>query len=118
MSDRGSSSSKRVGGANLFHVRDAEAGGRGEADWQFRGGWRLWMAPERRETTYALDNAPCTAEVIDGATLRITGPPQPAAGIQKMIEVSLDAQRRACTSSHTSATSPTTRSPTPRGASR
>jgi hypothetical protein len=82
---------KRVGGPNLFHVRDAEAGGHGEADWQFRGGWRLWVAPERRETTYALDNAPCAAEVIDGATLRITGPPQPAAGIQKVIEVSLDA---------------------------
>lgn len=77
-----------AGGPNLFHVRDAEAGGGGEADWVFRGGWRLWIAPERRETTYALDNAPCTAE-IDGATLRVTGPPQPEAGIQKHIEVSL-----------------------------
>lgn len=80
-----------AGGPNLFHVRAAEAGGRGEPDWVFRGGWRLWIAPERHETTYALDNAPCAAEVIDGTTLRVTGPPQPAAGIQKMIEVSLDA---------------------------
>ena len=63
-----------AGGPNLFHVRDAEAGGRGEAEWMFRGGWRLWIAPERRETTYALDNAPCQAEVEDGHTLRVTAP--------------------------------------------
>jgi hypothetical protein len=81
---------KRPGGANLFHVRDAEAGGHGEPQWMFRGGWRLWIAPERHETTYALDNTPCAAEVIDGTTLRVTGPPQPAAGIQKVIDVTLD----------------------------
>jgi hypothetical protein len=83
---------KTAGGENVFHVRDREAGGHGEPDWVFRGGWRLWIAPERRETTYALDNAPCRAEV-DGTTLRVTGPPQPAAGIQKVIEVSLDPQQ-------------------------
>ena len=55
---------KSVGGKNLFHVRDAEAGGSGEPKWMFRGGWRLWIAPERRETTYALDNAPC-AEFLE-----------------------------------------------------
>jgi hypothetical protein len=81
---------KAAGGSNLFYIRDTEAGRSGEPDWTFRGGWRLWIAPERRETTYALDNAPCTAEVIDGTTLRVTAPPQPAAGIQKVIEVSLD----------------------------
>jgi hypothetical protein len=32
---------------------------------------------------------PCTAEVR-GTTLRVTAPPQPAAGLQKVIEVSLD----------------------------
>ncbi len=85
------------GGENLFHVRAAEAGGRGEAQWMLRGGWRLWVAPERRETTYALDNAPCTVQVIDGRTLRVTAPPQPAAGIQKVVEVTLadDAPRLA-----------------------
>lgn len=82
---------KAPGGTNLFHVRDAEAGGRGEAEWIFRGGWRLWVAPERRETTYGLDNTPCAAEVVDGMTLRVTGPPQPAAGIQKVVEISLAA---------------------------
>lgn len=81
---------RAAGGANLFHVRDAELGGHDERDWVFRGGWRLWIAPERRETTYALDNAPCTAEVIGGTTLRVSGPPQAAAGIQKVIDVTLD----------------------------
>src|SRR5512143_492819 len=68
---------RAVGGENLFHVRDAEAGRSGETEWTFRGGWRLWIAPEKRPTTYALDNAPCRAEVLDGTTLRVSGPPQP-----------------------------------------
>src|SRR5512139_1514910 len=77
------------GGNNLLHLRDG-IGGSGEPSYMFRGGWRLWVAPERTQTTYALDNTACQAEV-DGATLRVTAPPQPAAGIQKRIEVSLTA---------------------------
>ncbi len=77
------------GGANLLYVRESEAGKSGEAEWVQRGGWRLWIAPERRETTYALDNSRCTAEVVGDDTLRVTGSPQAAAGIQKIIEVSL-----------------------------
>jgi hypothetical protein len=76
-------------GENVFYVRGAEAGGRGESHWVFRGGWRLWVAPERKETTYALDNSPCQVEVVNGSTLRVAGPPQEIAGIQKSIEVSL-----------------------------
>jgi hypothetical protein len=76
-------------GANLLHVRAAELGGRGEPTWMFRGGWRLWIAPEKTETTYALDNTPCTAEIVNDTTLRVTGPPQPAAGIRKEVEVRL-----------------------------
>ena len=76
-----------AGGENLFHVRDAEAGGHGEAEWMFRGGWRLWIAPERRATTYVPDNNPCQVEILDGRAVRVTGPPQPAAGIQKIVEI-------------------------------
>ncbi|HSP99741.1 MAG TPA: hypothetical protein VL049_21170 [Candidatus Dormibacteraeota bacterium] len=75
-----------AGGDNLFHVRDQEAGGHGETEWMFRGGWRLWIAPERRATTYVPDNSPCQVEIVDGRVLRVTGPPQPAAGIQKVVE--------------------------------
>lgn len=77
-----------AGGANLLHTREA-LGGTNEQTYMFRGGWRLWIAPERTETTYALDNTRCTAEVRDDRTLVITAPPQPAAGIQKRVEVSL-----------------------------
>lgn len=77
------------GGENLFHVRDDEAGGRGEPEWMFRGGWRLWIAPERQATTYVPDNAPCTVEPLDGGGVRVSGPPQPAAGIQKLVELEL-----------------------------
>lgn len=81
---------RAAGGENLFHVRDAEAGGAGEADWVFRGGWRLWVAPERRETTYVPDNTACQVEIIDDRLVRVSGPPQPAAGIQKIVEVEAD----------------------------
>ena len=76
-------------GDNVLHVRGAEAGGKGESNWVFRGGWRLWVTPERKETTYALDNSPCQVEIGDDSTLRVTGPPQDIAGIQKRIEVRL-----------------------------
>jgi hypothetical protein len=78
-----------VGKPNLLYVRDAEAGRSGEPRWVQRGGWRLWIAPERSETTYALDNAACRAEIVNDTTLRVAGPPQPAAGHQKYIDVTL-----------------------------
>jgi uncharacterized protein DUF4380 len=80
---------RAAGGTNLFHVRDREAGGHGETEWMFRGGWRLWVAPERKETTYDLDNSKCEVERIGGNTVRVTGPAQPNAGIRKQIEVAL-----------------------------
>jgi hypothetical protein len=79
-----------AGGENLFHVRPAERGGRNEAEWTFRGGWRLWIAPEKRETTYALDNSPCQTEIVSPTTIRVTAPPQPSAGIQKQVHVTLN----------------------------
>ena len=76
------------GGPNLFHIREG-LGGKGETTYMFRGGWRLWIAPERTETTYALDNSACQVEAGSDGTLRVTASPQPAAGIQKRIDVSL-----------------------------
>ncbi|MBI4515308.1 MAG: hypothetical protein HY699_05775 [Deltaproteobacteria bacterium] len=83
----------RRGGANVFYLRPSETGSTGESNWVLRGGWRLWIAPEDAATTYAPDNQPCTAEVIGPATVRVTGPPQPRAGIQKSLEVSLIAEQ-------------------------
>jgi Domain of unknown function (DUF4380) len=80
-----------TGGRNLLHLRDGEAGHRGEDHWMFRGGWRLWVAPERKATTYALDNTACEAAVQPDGSLLITGPPQPEAGIRKQVRISLAA---------------------------
>lgn len=80
---------RTAAGDNVFHLRPGEAGGSGEKQWVFRGGWRLWVAPERRETTYAPDNEGCTVEVSEGPSVRVTGPPQPGAAIRKQIEVAL-----------------------------
>ncbi len=80
---------RRTGGDNLLHTVEEQLGRSGEPEWTFRGGWRLWVAPERRETTYALDNSGCAAEVLDGRTVRVTGPEQPAASIRKQIDVTL-----------------------------
>lgn len=79
-----------VGKESLLYLRESERGGHGEAEWVFRGGWRLWIAPEKKETTYALDNSPCQAEILNSSTLRVTGPAQPSAGIQKQIDISLE----------------------------
>jgi hypothetical protein len=78
-----------VGGGNVLYVRESETGKREEAQWMFRGGWRLWIAPERAETTYALDNSACQAKIVSDSTLRVTGPSQEAAGIQKQIDATL-----------------------------
>jgi hypothetical protein len=78
-------------GANVLYLRESEAGKQAEAEWVQRGGWRLWVAPERKQTTYAPDNSPCQVDILDDSTLRVTGPPQAAAGIQKQVEVHVSA---------------------------
>ncbi len=82
---------RRAGGRNLFHLRAAELGGRGERVWRFRGGFRLWVAPERRPATYALDNTACEVTIRDAHTLTIVGPPQPEASIRKSLTLAVDA---------------------------
>jgi len=79
---------RAAGGDNVLQPREG-IGGTGEDKYVFRGGWRLWIAPERTETTYALDNTACEASLIDDSTLRVTAPPQPAAGIRKQVDVRL-----------------------------
>ena len=85
---------KPAGKENLLYLREAESGRQGEAEWMFRGGWRLWVAPEKKETTYGLDNSPCKVEELSATTIRVTGPAQPEAGIQKQIHVTLNPGER------------------------
>jgi hypothetical protein len=79
----------RVGGENVFYLRTAERGKSGESGWVFRGGWRLWVAPEETATTYEPDNQPCNVTALGAGGIRVTGPLQRTAGIQKSIEVTL-----------------------------
>lgn len=78
-----------VDGENVFYVRESEVGTTGEPEWIFRGGWRLWIAPEKYETTWLPDNSLCSVQRIGANKLLVIGPPQVAAGIQKIIEVKL-----------------------------
>src|ERR1035437_3636911 len=56
-----------AGGQKLFKTSPEQMGRSDEADWMIRGGARVWIAPEDRRATYALDNRPVTIDVDDGA---------------------------------------------------
>jgi len=79
-----------VGGQNVFKEVEAMLGKSGESTWMSRGGHRLWMAPEDKVKTYALDNS---AVNVDAAadTLVLTGPVEEITGLEKRIAVTLAA---------------------------
>ncbi len=87
-----------VGAPNLFK-EFAEVGKTGGDAWRSYGGHRLWHAPEVMPRTYAPDNGPIGHQ-WDGATLKLIQPTETATGIQKEIEVTLDAQRNSVTVRH------------------
>jgi hypothetical protein len=76
-----------VGGQNVFHNFAHAMGKSGEAQWQNRGGHRLWVAPEGA-VSKALDNGPIsvTAEAL---RLMLRQPVEPESGMEKEIEVTL-----------------------------
>jgi hypothetical protein len=65
-----------------------QMGGRGEAEWQIRGGHRLWIAPEEKPKTYELDNGPVEIRRMAGG-VRAVQPVGCLSGIQKTMEVRL-----------------------------
>jgi hypothetical protein len=79
-----------VGAPNLFK-EFPEVGQTGGDAWRNYGGHRLWHAPEVMPRTYAPDNDPIDHQ-WDGATLKLIQPTETATGIQKQIEVTLDAK--------------------------
>jgi hypothetical protein len=87
-----------VGGPNLLK-EFPEAGKTGGDAWRSYGGHRLWHAPEVMPRTYAPDNGPIGHQ-WDGATLKLIQPVEAATGIQKQIEVTLDAQNNSATVRH------------------
>ena len=79
-----------VGGQNLFVEIADQMGRSGESWWAMRGGHRLWVSPEVKPDTYALDNGPVTATVHEtGITL--LQPVEAETGLQKEITVAYEA---------------------------
>jgi hypothetical protein len=77
------------GGQNVFKVYEDQLGKSGEKGWQFRGGHRIWMAPEDRVVSYAADNAPVEWSVA-GTELTVTQPIEPESGLRKQLKIRLD----------------------------
>ncbi len=80
-----------VGGQNFFRVFDDQLGKSGEAEWQLRGGHRIWLAPEDFQRTYARDNDPAEVDVA-GEVLTATGPVEPETGLQKQLVIRMAAK--------------------------
>ncbi len=78
-----------VNGQNPFKEFSDQLGKSGEKEFQFRGGHRLWVAPEQLGTTWALDNGPININVKDGVLE--ARQPSDSAGIEKTITVKLAA---------------------------
>lgn len=76
------------GGQNLFKEYPEQLGKSGEAQFQLRGGHRVWKAPEDPVATWAPDNVAVHVEILpDGLTA--TEPVEPLTGLQKEISVHL-----------------------------
>lgn len=88
------------GGFNPLKNNDDQMGGVGEDAWKIRGGHRLWVAPENRETTYFPDNAPVAWQQLGDLGVRVTPPPEKSNGLQKEIDIVLDAQGTGVTLTH------------------
>jgi len=81
-----------TGGKNLFMNYRDQMGTRGEKTWRNRGGHRLWVAPEDPVATYFPDNGPVEAEELPGG-VRLVAEPETANGVQKEMDIALDAKR-------------------------
>jgi hypothetical protein len=79
-----------VGGQNLFKEYAEQMGKTGEAKFQLRGGDRVWKAPEDPVATWAPDNVPVDVNVTANGLIA-RAPVEPLTGLQKEIEVSLEA---------------------------
>ena len=80
-----------VDGENLFYEAPELRGQRGGEAWVNYGGHRLWHAPEAVPRTYAPDNTPITVEALDDGGTRFTQLVEPTTGIEKAMDIRLDA---------------------------
>ena len=80
-----------AGGQNFFKEFTAQLGKTGEAEWQPRGGHRVWIAPEDPVKSYAPDNDPVAIHVQEGEIV-CTGPVEALTGMEKTITVRMAAK--------------------------
>lgn len=78
-----------ISGGNVFKVYEEHLGKSGEPTWQFRGGHRVWLAPEDRQMSYAADNFPVEVE-LSGDVLTLTAPVEPESGLRKQMSIRMD----------------------------
>ncbi|HEY3927394.1 MAG TPA: hypothetical protein VGL89_03370 [Candidatus Koribacter sp.] len=78
-----------VGGQNFFREFPEQLGLTGESAFQFRGGDRVWRAPEDLKITWAPDNAPVNIEKVPNGLIA-RAPVEPSTGLQKEIEVRME----------------------------
>jgi hypothetical protein len=79
------------GGRNVMKNYPGQLGKAGERAWQIRGGHRLWFAPEDPVATYFPDNGPVACRALPGGGVRLRPAPETPNGIQKEIDIYLDA---------------------------
>src|SRR5260370_5552032 len=79
-----------AGGQDFFKECAGQMGKPGEADWQPRGGHRVWIAPEDPVKSYAPDNDPVAIEVR-GGEITCSGPVEALTGMEKKITVKMAA---------------------------
>lgn len=77
-----------IGGQNMFKEFFDQLGRSGESSWQPRGGHRIWIAPEMLPETYALDNGPVRATLLDKG-IELVQSVEPETGLEKTILVEL-----------------------------
>ena len=90
---------RRRGGLNLFKTFDDQLGKSGEADWQIRGGHRLWIAPET-SSSYCPDNQPVSFTIVDENHVCLRAPAEAESGVEKEIELILDETKSEVTLNH------------------
>lgn len=88
-----------VGGQNLFKEFPDQLGKSGEATFQFRGGDRVWKAPEDPVASWAPDNVPVNVQITPTGVIA-QEPIEPSTKLQKEIEVSLAPTGTQVTVSH------------------
>lgn len=89
-----------VGGPNVFREYEPQLGKSGESEWMIRGGHRLWHAPEDDVRTYARDNSPIRYEKLGETGVRLIQPVESITGIEKEIDIRLDAEGTGVTLVH------------------